>query len=208
MPSQAGALAGAAWAPDSRALLVAAAGAPQLAALCLTRPPPALDAQLLPLPLPAPPPAEHPPANGACDGGRDGEGFRVLGFAWDAGAARLAVAAGGARMAVYATTQRPVLAARLLDCLPAPAGARSTDAGDSLPALPAPRDAEAHEHASGADNGEASRETLPAGPGEKMLGVASAEQPAPPLLEFQGGGLLAVRWDDAHLTLHDCAAGF
>ena len=205
MQPQAGALAGAAWAPDSRALLVAAGGAPQLAALCLTRPPPALDAQLLPLPLPAPPPAEPDGAHGS---GCDGEGFRVLGFAWDVGAARLAVAAGGRRVAVYATTQRPVLAARLLGCLPAPAGARSSDAGDSLPALPPPRDAEVHERASGADDGGAIVETQPAGAGEKAPGDASAEQPAPPLLEFQGGGLLAVRWDDAHLTLHDCAAGF
>ena len=109
---------------------------------------------------------------------------------------------------MYATSQRPVLAARLLGCLPTPAGAQSASARNSPPALPPPPAAEAHEQASGAPESEESRAAQPAGAGEEARGDASAEHTAPPLLEFQGGGLLAVRWDDAHVTLHDCAAGF
>lgn len=45
-------LAGATWAPDSRAVIMGHRGGRQLAALYFTRPAPALDAQLFPLPLP------------------------------------------------------------------------------------------------------------------------------------------------------------
>ena len=45
-------LAAAAWSADSKSVVVAGRGDCQLAALYLTRPPPALEAQIFPLPLP------------------------------------------------------------------------------------------------------------------------------------------------------------
>ena len=198
---QNGALAGAAWAPDSRTLLVAGAGARQLAALCLTRPAPALDAQLLPLPLPPPPAAAAEEEEG---------GFRIDGFAWDAAAERLAAALGAGRVAVYATCQRPVLSARLLSCLPSPGSAEDVGARkDRPPALPLPAAAEGQAASSGAEEG-LDDEARPLG-AEATRGAQQAgkgEQAPAPVLEFQSRGLLAVRWSTTRLTLHDCAAGF
>ena len=196
-----------AWAPDSRTLLVAAAGAPQLAALCLTRPAPALDAQLLPLPLPPLPPRD------AAGGGAAGAAaaLRIAGFAWDAAAQRLAVAARCGRVAVYATVQRPVLAARLLGCLPRP-GPRSGGAelAGRAPAGPA---ASAAPQGSGREGDDRSAEGGSAAAGNagadaETGGRAGGEGPCPPVLDFQRDNILAVRWDEQTVTLHDCTAGF
>ncbi|KAK9916706.1 hypothetical protein WJX75_006010 [Coccomyxa subellipsoidea] len=100
-------LAGAAWAPDGRAVVVAHRGDRQLAALYLTRPAPALDSQLFPLALPCPAP-----------GGEAGP--RAAAFAWDAEGERLAVAlepsepGSTGRIAIFATSYKPILAMRLL----------------------------------------------------------------------------------------------
>ena len=204
--SQAGALAGAAWAPDSRTLLVAAAGAPQLAALCLTRPAPALDAQLLPLPLPPPPPRD--PAGDAAAGAA--VALRVAGFAWDAAAQRLAVAARCGRVAVYATVQRPVLAARLLGCLPRPGprggGAERKRDAHAGPAAHAAPQGSRHEGDRTFEGGSAAAGD--AGADDETGGRAGGEGPCTPVLDFQRDNILAVRWDEQTVTLHDCTAGF
>lgn len=178
---------------------MAGAGARQLAALCLTRPAPALDAQLLPLPLP-------PPSAAAAEEG----GFRIDGFAWDAAAKRLAAALGAGRVAVYATCQRPVLSARLLGCLPMPGSAEDAGARkDRPPALPLPAAAEGQAASSGAEEG-LDDEARPSGAGATRGAqqAGKGEQAPAPVLEFQSRGLLAVRWSATRLTLHDCAAGF
>ncbi|BDA41088.1 Aladin [Coccomyxa sp. Obi] len=103
-------LAGAAWAPDSRAVILGHRGGRQLAALYFTRPAPALDAQLFPLPLPS-----HGPG-----GGKEGSGLAA--FAWDAEGEKLAVAlneegsdqSSSGRIAVFATSYKPIMGMRLL----------------------------------------------------------------------------------------------
>ncbi|CAK0756530.1 hypothetical protein CVIRNUC_002463 [Coccomyxa viridis] len=115
-------LCGAAWAPDSKAVLVANKGSRQLVALYFTQQPPGLEAQTFPVSLPA------------CGV----EAGLVQGFAWDAAGERLAVALDGAqqRVAVFATAYEPIMTLRFLGSIPlSPEESRNRNSEDLEAAL-------------------------------------------------------------------------
>lgn len=134
-------LLSAAWAPNSRVVLLALSGsASHLVALHLVAPPPSLTAQMLPVTLPELCLQQQTP--GTTNSSSSGEAVGIASMAWDPSGQRLAVAltagcevTAGCRVALYSTSYDPVVHCSFIGFLrPFAAAAGAAKSGTSAAA--------------------------------------------------------------------------